>query len=186
MCDSEILFHTNKPPEINWTAHKSAWEYELRLHISALRFDLSSAMQGPGCTVNSIILARNVNSDRLQWDLCLCGRTLAVKHLISAELTLTRNRLKLNWNKLFLKQKQGLDTVCFPQTVVHLLCHGIAHTYAFSWWQMLLMWLSLVCIKGSLTPGGPPLCAGVPEHPSCPERHSLKLKCLFTNCKRSR
>lgn len=151
MRDSKILFHTNKPPRINWAAHKSAWEYELRLHISALRFDLSSAMQGPGCTVNSISLARNVNSNCLQWDLCLCGCILAVKHLISEELTLTRNTQKLNQNKLFLKQKQGSDTLCFPQTVVHLLCHGIAHLYAFSLWQMLLMWLSLVCIKGSLT-----------------------------------
>lgn len=40
MRDSKTLFHTNEPPEINWTAHKNAWECELGLHISALTFDL--------------------------------------------------------------------------------------------------------------------------------------------------
>lgn len=97
MRDSEILFHTNKPPEINWTAHKSAWERELGLQISARRFDLSPATRGPGCTGNTNSLAGSGNSNHSQRvDRCLCGRILAEEHLGSAEFTLVRNRLKLN------------------------------------------------------------------------------------------
>ena len=160
MHDSKILFYTNKPPEINWTAHESAWECELGLHISALRFDLSSAAQGPGCMVNSNSLATNVNSNWSQWtDQCLCGCILAEEHLQSAELTLVRNRLKLNRKKLFLKQKQGSGTVYLLQTVMCLLHHGIAHVYTFSWWQTPLMGRSLACNEGSLILGGSPVCA---------------------------
>lgn len=123
MRDSKTLFHTNKPPEINWTAHKSAWECELGLHISALRSDLSSAMPGPGCLVNSYSSARNESSDcSQQLGQGLCGHILAEEHLSSAEFTIARNRLKINGRKLFWSKSRDQPRVCACHKLLCICC----------------------------------------------------------------
>lgn len=154
---------------------QSAWECELGSHIPALTFDLSSAMPGPDCLVNSYSSARN-GSSAVTGSRSL-GQILAEEHLRSAEFTIARNRLKINWRELFWKWRDQ-PKVCACHKLLQLLCHGIAYVNAFSWWQMRINWqwgkpkfrqFSRV-LWGKNTQ--PRVHTGM-----------LKLRCLFTSCK---
>lgn len=185
MRESKTLFHTNKPPEINWTAHKSAWESELGWHISALRSDLCSAMPGPGCLVSSCSSARNGSSDcsQVKGSVTL-SLILAEEHLSSAESTIARNRLKINQRQLSWSERRDQPQVsvchkllCICYAMEFPMCMLLAGGKCSQWesaWparREIEIWVVLPCVlwDKSTQPG---VHWGM-----------LKLRCLLTNYK---
>lgn len=127
MRDSKTLFHTNNPPEINWTAHKSAWECELGSHISALRSDLSAATPGPDCLVSSYSSARTGSSGCSHWLVKVSVDTSLLRSISARLNSPEQEQIENKPKETILNQKQGSATsLCSPQTVVRLLCHRIA------------------------------------------------------------
>lgn len=159
MRDSKTLFHTNKPPEINWTAHKSAWECELGSHISALRSDLSAQRQGQtawwAATAQPELGAQAAHTDwsRSLWTHpCWGASQLSWIHQ-------SKNRLKINQRKLFWIKSRDQPQVCARHKLL-CVCYAMELlVYAFSWWQMHSMRISLACNEGNLNLGSSPMCA---------------------------